>query len=40
MLFPKAYQSSAKFYVEGEQGIYHVTSFMELRDIDLTNSRK
>jgi hypothetical protein len=27
--------SSAKFYFTGEQGIYPVTSFMELRDIDL-----
>ena len=28
--------SSAKFYTTGEQGIYPVTSFMELHDIDLT----
>jgi hypothetical protein len=32
--------SSAKFYITGEQGIYTVTSFMELRDIDLTRSDK
>ena len=32
--------TSAKFYITGEQGVYPVTSFMELRDIDLTNSRK
>jgi hypothetical protein len=37
---PEQYiHSSAKFYIEGEQGIYSVTSFMQLRDIDLTNSR-
>jgi len=30
--------SAAKFYIEGEQGIYPVTSFMELRDIDLTKT--
>lgn len=28
--------SSAKFYLAGEQGIYSVTSYMELEDIDLT----
>jgi hypothetical protein len=34
---PEQYaHSSAKFYITGEQGIYAVTSFMELRDIDLT----
>jgi hypothetical protein len=37
---PEQYlHSSAKFYVIGEHGIYPVTSFMELRDIDLTRSR-
>ncbi len=36
-IFPEEYKhSSAKFYITGEQGIYPVTSFMELRDIDLT----
>jgi hypothetical protein len=36
---PEQYiHSSAKFYVIGEQGVYLVTSFMELQDIDLTNS--
>ena len=34
---PEQYiHSSAKFYITGEQGIYALTSFMELRDIDLT----
>ena len=34
---PEQYiHSSAKFYVDGVQGICPVTSFMELRDIDLT----
>jgi len=34
---PEEYKhSSARFYLTGEQGIYPVTSFMELRDIDLT----
>jgi len=28
--------SSAKFYITGEQGIYPVTSYTELEDIDLT----
>ena len=28
--------SSAKYYVTGEQGIYPVTNYMELDDIDLT----
>lgn len=36
---PEQYiHSSAKFYMGGEQGIYLVTSFMELRDIDLTRT--
>ena len=36
-VLPEAYKhSSARFYITGEQGIYPVTSFMELRDIDLT----
>jgi len=34
---PEEYlHSSAKFYITGEQGIYPVTSFMDLQDIDLT----
>jgi len=34
---PEQYiHSSGKFYITGEQGIYPVTSYMELRDIDLT----
>jgi len=34
---PEQYMhSSAKFYLTGEQGIYPVTSYMELEDIDLT----
>ena len=34
---PEQYEhSSAKYYFTGEQGIYPVTNFMELRDIDLT----
>jgi len=34
---PEPYpHSSAKFYLTGEQGIFTVTNFMELRDIDLT----
>src|SRR6266542_336321 len=38
---PEQYvHSSAKFYIENEQGIYAVTSYMELRDINLTNSRR
>ena len=38
---PEQYEhSSAKFYLTGEHGIYPVTSFMGLRDIDLTKSRK
>jgi len=37
---PEQYQySSAKFYLTGEHGIYPVTNFMELRDIDLTRLR-
>jgi hypothetical protein len=37
---PEQYKhSSAKYYIEGVQGIYPVTSFMELRDIDLTRLR-
>ena len=28
--------SSAKFYVTGEQGVYPVTHYMELEDVDLT----
>jgi hypothetical protein len=37
---PEQYQySSAKFYLTGEHGIYPVTNFMELRDIDLTGLR-
>ena len=37
---PEQYDhSSAKYYFTGEQGIYPVTSFMELRDIDLTRLR-
>ena len=28
--------SSAKFYLTGEQGIYEVTNYIELEDIDLT----
>jgi len=36
---PEQYiHSSAKFYITGEQGIYAVTSFIELRDIDLTKT--
>ena len=31
--------SSAKYYYTGKQGIYPVTNFMELRDIDLTALR-
>ncbi len=32
----KHIHSSAKFYITGEQGLYHVTSFMELMDKSLT----
>jgi hypothetical protein len=36
-ILPEEYEhSSARFYITGEQGIYAVTSFMELHDIDLT----
>ena len=36
---PEQYiHSSAKFYITGEQGIYPVTSYMELRDVDLTKT--
>ena len=28
--------SSAKYYITGEQAIYAVTNFMELEDIDLS----
>ncbi|HTH56914.1 MAG TPA: hypothetical protein VL728_12780, partial [Cyclobacteriaceae bacterium] len=28
--------SSAKYYATGEQGLYGITNFMELRDVDLT----
>ena len=38
---PEQYiHSSAKFYILNEQGIYPVTSFTELEDIDLTNKLK
>ncbi|MCU0397148.1 MAG: hypothetical protein MUC73_03500 [Cyclobacteriaceae bacterium] len=30
--------SSARFYYNGEQGVYPVTSFMELKDVDLTTT--
>lgn len=30
--------SSAQFYLTGKQGVFEVTSFMELSDIDLTSS--
>lgn len=37
---PEQYEhSSAKYYYTGEHGIYPVTNFMELRDIDLTRLR-
>jgi len=37
---PEQYEhSSAKYYFTGEQGVYCVTNFMALRDIDLTKSR-
>jgi REP element-mobilizing transposase RayT len=37
---PEQYDhSSARFYLTGEHSIYPVTSFMELRDIDLRRSR-
>ena|SRR5690349_21692780 len=38
---PEQYEhSSAKYYIEAVQGIYPVTNFMELRDIDLTKTAK
>ena len=41
MTLPEQYEhSSAKYYIEGIRGVYTVTNFMELRDIDLTKSRK
>jgi hypothetical protein len=34
---PEAYvHSSAKYYYSGESGVYEVTNYMELQDIDLT----
>ena len=30
--------SSAKYYVTGEQGIYSITKYTELEDIDLTRA--
>ncbi|MDX2047800.1 MAG: hypothetical protein SFU87_13500 [Chitinophagaceae bacterium] len=37
---PAEYQhSSARFYITGEQGIYAVTHYMELEDIDLTKKK-
>ena len=35
----KYIHSSAKFYLTGEQGVYPVTSYMELDDIDLSTRR-
>lgn len=32
--------SSAKYYLTGEPGIYPVTNFMEMLDIDLRNSKR
>jgi hypothetical protein len=32
--------SSARFYLTGEQGIYPVTNYMQLEDIDLTKVNK
>ena len=32
--------SSASYYISGEQGIYPVTNFMELEDVDLNSSIK
>ena len=37
VLYP---HSSARFYIEGVQGIYPVTSFMEMEDILLTNQQR
>jgi REP element-mobilizing transposase RayT len=31
--------SSAKFYISGEQGVYAVTNYLELEDVDLTVRR-
>ncbi len=37
VVLPEQYEhSSGKFYITGEQGVYPVTSYMELMDIDLT----
>jgi hypothetical protein len=37
---PEQYEhSSARYYYTGERGLYPVTNFMELRDIDLTALR-
>jgi REP element-mobilizing transposase RayT len=37
VLQPEDYMhSSAKYYVTGEQGVYIVTGYMELQDVDLT----
>jgi hypothetical protein len=30
--------SSAKYYQTGEQGVYNITSYTELEDIDLTKA--
>ena len=30
--------SSAKFYLSGEQGVYPITNYLELEDIDLTKN--
>lgn len=39
MINPYSYpHSSAKFYITGEHGIYPVTNFMELEDLDLSSS--
>ncbi len=36
---PEQYEhSSARYYIEGVQGTYPITNFMDLRDIDLTAS--
>ncbi|MFT3681942.1 MAG: hypothetical protein QM791_16835 [Ferruginibacter sp.] len=32
--------SSAKYYITGEQGIYPVTNFMEMEDLDFDNNGK
>ena len=31
--------SSAQFYLNNKQGVFNVTSFMQLQDIDLTLSQ-